>query len=371
MGAMDELISPHVITQLFASLRKAAPTLHLQELGVVEHALPGARLRDRVNLVRDGLLSDLPQDFASTHNIIQDALDDPSFTGWMIWPVTELIATRGLASGATEDFDAAMSMLTRLTLRLSSEFAIRDLITARPERALMHMQTWTQHENEHVRRLATEGSRAYLPWAKRVPWLLAHPRATLSILAASYRDPAEYVRRSVANHLNDLSRVDPAVVLATATGWAESADENTPWVLRHGLRTLNKQGNRKALTLLGFSGENLYITQPALSGSHVPWNGELGFTAEVTNDGDLAANVAIDYAIGFQRANGSISSKTFKLTSRQIGPGETVTLRRTHSFRPITTRRYYAGPHFVAVQANGELSAQADFTLGLDPTTAG
>lgn len=105
-------------------------------------------------------------------------LSVPEFAGWMIWPATEFVATRALQDGTTAAFDAGMALLARLTTRLSSEFAIRDMLIARPERAIRAMETWTGHDNEHVRRLASEGSRAYLPWAKRVPWLIENPDAT-------------------------------------------------------------------------------------------------------------------------------------------------------------------------------------------------
>ncbi|RBY87695.1 hypothetical protein DQ241_10440 [Blastococcus sp. TF02A-30] len=250
---------------------------------------------------------------------------------------------------------------------LTGEFAVRHLLNARPERGLRIMRTWTAHDSEHVRRLATEGSRAYLPWARRVPWLLAHPRATRSILDATYRDPAEYVRRSVANHLNDLSRVDPSVVTEAAAAWAGDPDATTPWLLRHGLRTLIKRADPTALALVGFTGDRLHVGRPRIPADVVPWSGDLTFTAVVTNDGETDATVAIDYSIGFRRANGSVSAKTFKLGSRHIAAGGSTVVTKTHSFRPITTRTYYPGAHSVTVQANGVLSPPREFVLGRAP----
>ena len=366
MGAMDDLISPVVVARLRAALEAVAPTGDFAALDQAEGAVRGVRLRERVDIVRDALLSDVPAGFPAAERVVLDVLDEPRFDGWMIWPTTEFIARRALDAASTREFDAAMALLARLTVGLTGEFAVRELLNARPERGLRIMQTWTEHESEHVRRLATEGSRAYLPWAKRVPWLLAHPRATRGILDATYRDPAEYVRRSVANHLNDLSRVDPSVVTETAAAWAGDPDATTAWVLRHGLRTLIKRADRTALALVGFSGTSLRVARPRLSGHVVPWNGDLTFTAVVTNEGETDATVAIDYSIGFRRANGSVSAKTFKLGSRRIAAGGSTVVTKTHSFRPITTRTYYPGPHDVAVQANGVLSPPRAFVLGAD-----
>ena len=364
MGTMDELINPGVIGKLRSSLKTVEPTLELPTLTQASATLDGMRLRDRVDLVRDALLTDLPPGFPATERIVDGVLSVPGFAGWMIWPTTELVTARALEDGSASAFDSGMALLARLTIGLSSEFAIRDMLIARPERALETIETWTGHENEHVRRLASEGTRAYLPWAKRVPWLIGHSDATRGILDALYRDDVEYVRRSVANHLNDLSRVDPATVTRTAQKWAENPDAHTPWVLRHGLRTLIKNANREALALVGYSGDHVRVARPQVSNSVVRIHDDaLTFTALVTNEDDAEAAVAIDYAIGFQRANGTVSPKTFKLTSRRLAPGESVTVTKTHSFRRITTRTYYPGRHFVTVQANGARSPEAEFTV--------
>jgi len=368
MGTMDELISPTVVAQLRAALIATGTSAGFPNLAAAETAVQGARLRQRVDLVRDALLSDAPAGFSPAERLVAEVMDAPTFAGWMIWPVTEFVASRALESGSAADFDDAMALLSRLTVGLTGEFAIRDLLNARPERALKIMGTWTGHDDEHVRRLATEGSRAYLPWAKRVPWLLTHPWETQRIIDATYRDPSEYVRRSTANHLNDLSRVDPEIVTEIAAGWAAAPDANTPWVLRHGLRTLVKQANPAALALVGFTGTTLRVTRPRIATTQVPWGGALTFEAAVTNDAETDATVAIDYTVGFQRSNGSVSEKTFKLGSRRIAAGESAIVTKTHSFRPITTRTYYPGRHHVTVQANGVLSPRTEFALtGLDP----
>ena len=363
MGTMDELISPSVVVSLRDSLREVSPKLELTALTDAERVVPGRRLRDRVDIVRDALLSDVPGGFPAAESAVLDLLAMPHFVGWMIWPTSEFVTARAVETGSEADFDAAMAILARLTVGLTGEFAIRDLLNARPERALQIMRTWAGHDNEHVRRLATEGSRAYLPWAKRVPWLIAHPDATQDIINATYRDPAEYVRRSVANHLNDLSRIDPAVVTRIARDWDAEPDVNTPRVLRHGLRTLIKKADQEALALLGYTGDGLRVDRPRVSSAAVPSGGTLSFTAVVANDGETDAAVAIDYSIGFVRANGAVAPKTFKLASRRLAPGESMVVTKTHSFRPITTRTYYPGHHYVTVQANGTLSPRADFTL--------
>lgn len=370
MGTVDELIDPVVVSRLRASFRAVSPTLDLSTLTLAEDAVVGTRLRQRVDIVRDALLADLPAGFDATARLVRDVLDEPTFAGWMIWPTTELVTTRALESGSVAHFDEALALLSRLTVGLTSEFAIRDLVIARPQRALDVMHSWTDHDDQHVRRLASEGSRAYLPWARRVPWLIAHPRATRRILDRLYRDPSEYVRRSVANHVNDLSRIDAAVAVDAASHWAAHPDGTTSRLLGHALRTLVKRADSRALELVGFRGANLQVSRPQTSADRIRWNDGVTFSSVVTNHGDDDATVAIDYSIGFQRANGSVAPKTFKLTSRRLAAGESVLVSKSHSFRPRTTRTYYPGPHYVTVQANGVLSPRADFLLEADGARA-
>ncbi len=165
------------------------------------------------------MMSDLPEEFPRFAEVIRLALRDEAFAGWMIWPVTEAVAVIATRSGRNTDFDDGMALLAELTSRLTSEFAIRTFLDANPARALEIALGWTDHQDEHVRRLASEGTRMRLPWGRRVKALTEHPESTVSILDALYRDDSEYVRRSVANHLNDLSRADAALAVSIAKRW--------------------------------------------------------------------------------------------------------------------------------------------------------
>ncbi|GGK69469.1 hypothetical protein Sme01_14980 [Sphaerisporangium melleum] len=278
--------------------------------------------------------------------------------------MTSAIATKAVADGGVAAFDDAMATLADLTSRLTAEFAIRTLLDHDLDRALAAALTWTASPDEDVRRLASEGTRPFLPWARRVPGILAAPRATLPIINALYRDESEYVRRSVANHLNDLSRQHPDIVLETATAWLADPDENTPRLVRHALRTLVKKGHPGALGLLGFTTTaSIDVTGPLLTATEIAFGGTIGFTATITNTGAEAASLAIDYIVHHMKANGTQRGKTFKLTTATLAPGEKLQLAREHSFREITTRRYHPGAHAVELQINGAPSGRADFTL--------
>lgn len=364
MPFADELIGDQAAQALIKAMAAAAPGNRLPSLRTAARGLADLSLRERSDLLRDGLLKDLPTGYREFAAVIRAAAGGaPPFSGWLIWPVTSAVAARAVSDGGPAAFDDAMALLAELTGRLTSEFAIRTLLGHDPDRALAIVLTWTTSPDEHVRRLASEGTRPFLPWARRVPALLAAPEKTVPILTALYRDDTEYVRRSVANHLNDLSRQNPDLVVETARAWLAQPDANTRRLVRHALRTLVKNGDPGALALMGFAPATVTVTGPLLARPAVEFGGELEFTATVVNTGAETATLAVDYVVHHRKANGTQTTKTFKLTTATLGPGEKLELSRRHSFRAITTRRYYPGAHAVELQLNGVRSGRAEFDL--------
>jgi 3-methyladenine DNA glycosylase AlkC len=377
MGAMNELINADAVGRLRGHLASASPGLALPALASIEQRLAALdaqqseelSLRARTDLVSAALLADLPADFDGTVAVIRRALQNPSFAGWTIWPVGETVTTRALASSASdapaEHFDDGLDLMAELTPRLTSEFAIRRLLEHDLERALPRVQRWTTHPDAHVRRLASEGTRSFLPWAVRVRSLLAAPEATVPVLDALYRDESDYVRRSVANHLNDLSRQSPELVVEVAGRWLDSPDENTAWVVRHALRTLVKKAHPGALGLLGFAPVSVSVGEPVLVSSAITLPGDLGFSFTLTNNGETTERMAVDYVVHFMKSNGRQAEKVFKLTATTLAPGETVTLSKRHALRQMTTRVHYAGVHSLELQVNGQRHTRTDFELAL------
>lgn len=364
MAFADEFLGVHAAETLTRSIHNALPDAPLPMLAATTEPFDGLSLRERSDVLRDALLADIPGDYATLARVIRSAADgDRSFTGWLIWPVTSAVAVRAVAEGTDASFDDAMSLLAELTGRLTSEFAIRPLLRHDLDRALDIIRGWTASPDEHVRRLASEGTRAYLPWAVRVPALLSRPGVTIGILDALYRDDSEYVRRSVANHLNDLSRDSPDLVVETARRWLDAPAPTTQALVRHALRTLVKRGDPQALGLLGFAPATVQIDGPLLADPGVPWGSEVGFTAVIRNTGAEHARLAIDYVVHHRRANGTLSTKVFKLATTDLAPGAEFTIDRRHSFRAITTRRYYPGEHALALQVNGVATPPVTFEL--------
>ena len=349
------------------AIARVAPNRDLTALREARGRLGPLGLRERADLLRDALLADLPGDYTELARIMRAARDEaPEFTGWLIWPVTSAIASKAVADGSAEAFDDALTLLAELTGRLSSEFAIRTLLRHDLDRALEHVLSWTASDDVDVRRLASEGTRPYLPWSTRVPEIQARAGITLPILDALYRDESEYVRRSVANHLNDLSRDAPDLVVETTARWLAAPDANTDRLVKTALRTLVKKGHAGALGLLGFAPAAIEIDGPLLDRDVVGFGESIRFSALVRNVGDEPARLAIDYIVYHRKANGAQTGKTFKLTTLTLAPDASIEVAREHSFRPITTRRYHPGAHAIALQINGVESSRAEFELLAD-----
>ncbi|MEU0657596.1 DNA alkylation repair protein [Streptomyces lavendulocolor] len=359
MPLADELLGADTVAGLAACLVRAGDGITARETRACGAVLDGLSFTGRVALIRDAVLADLPPDYPDFAAVLRAALRDGDFTGWMTFPVAEAVAVRG-----RDVFEPALALLAELTPRLTAETAVRPFLRDDAERALSVMTPWTAHPDPHVRRLASEGTRPRLPWAPRLPELIADPTPVLPLLDALYRDDSEYVRRSVANHLNDISRDHPDLAVAVAARWLDDPAPTTDRVVRHGLRTLIKAGHAGALTLLGHSPDSpVAVEGPHLHASEIRVGDHLVFDCSVTNTHDRTAHLVVDYVVLHMKANGTRTPKVFKLTTRSLAPGETWRATRRHSFKPISTRRYHAGVHQVRLQVNGRPHGEASFML--------
>lgn len=365
--ASEELIGAGTIEALARCLRPAISGSSPDAILAAAGRLDGLSVTERVVLVRDELLACLPDSYGEADATIRTALADPALSGWMVWPVAEAMAELAISSGGKRDLDAGLKMMALLTPRLTSEFALRRFLNADLERTLAAASRWAKHPDPHVRRLASEGTRPRLPWAKRVAAIYEQPSLTVPILDSLHEDDSESVRRSVANHLNDISRLEPELAIATAARWLPGATPQTERLVKHAMRTLVKQGEPAALGLMGFSANPaLEIEGPLLGADSVEIGARLGFRAEIANRGPSEVRLAIDYVIQYRKANGSLAPKVFKLAVEELGPGERVSFAREQSFRQLTTRRHHPGTHVLELQVNGRRYGAVEFLL-VDP----
>jgi 3-methyladenine DNA glycosylase AlkC len=360
----DSLLGPAVAEELAACLERSGAAKEAPAVRAAAPGLDGRTMSARMGVLRDALLGDLPADWPGIERAVRRALGDEAFRSWMTWPVGEAAAVIALERTDPPATGAGLDLLAALTSRLSSEFALRPFLAHDLEGTLAVARDWTEDGDEHVRRLASEGTRLNLPWGKRVRALDENVGITVPIVDALYRDPSEYVRRSAANHLNDISRKDADLALGVARRWLDEGDEETPRVVRHALRSLVKQGHAGALALQGFAApDEVEVSGPTLDREDVPFEGELTFEWEVRNAGLEPAAFAIDYVVHFVKANGSRSAKVFKLAVAELDPGAATGGAKRHSFRELTTRKHHAGPHRFELQVNGGRFGGAEVEL--------
>jgi len=364
MPTAAELLGQKVVIDLHEILDAAYPAGEFPQLAVASQQLDGLALRERSDHLAAAILADAPLEGGPFREIIINARDaSPGLDGWMVWPITVATARRAITADSPQAFDEGLDLLASLTSRLTAEFALRLMLRADLHQTLEKAQSWANSEDEHIRRLASEGTRPYLPWALRIPELQENKGITLPILETLKQDKSEYVRRSVANHLNDLSRDIPEQVVKTVESWSKDSSAETKKLVKHALRTLIKKGDPGALAVLGFNSQAVDITHLELHETQIEFPGSVEFSAKLHNKGTEVARVAVDYVINHQKANGKRTPKTFKLTTLALAPGEVKILNRKHLFKPISTRRYYDGTHTLALQVNGQQSAEFPFEL--------
>jgi 3-methyladenine DNA glycosylase AlkC len=269
-----------------------------------------------------------------------------------------------VAEFGVDHFEASMRAQYELTQRFSAEYSIRVFLERHPERTLARLREWASDSNVHVRRLVSEGTRPRLPWAPRLRAFQADPRPVLELLDLLKDDPELYVRRSVANNLNDIGKDNPAALIETCRRWAQDATAERHWLIRHALRSAVKRGEPAALEILGFIQPTAAVAcEIRVVPAVVPIGESVKFTVELTNDGFSTERLLVDLRVHFVKANGRHSPKVFKLKELELAPHESAEFTKTISLAQHSTRTHYAGPHRVEVLVNGRASAAHVFEV--------
>lgn len=302
-------------------------------------------LKMRMKRITQSLHQALPKDYREAIDILTKAA--PKFSGFEALFFPDFIEAYGKDK---KHFNLSLSTLEILTKYSSSEFAIRAFILEDEARVMKKMLTWSKSKNYHVRRLASEGCRSRLPWAMALNRFKESPNLILPILENLKNDPELYVRKSVANNLNDISKDHPEIVLDLAKKWyGKSA--YTDWIVKHGLRTLLKSGNPSALKIFGYNNsrsiqvqELTLITKKVKIGSNLNFKFLLNIIKR--------SRIRIEYKIYYLKSNGSHSSKVFKITEGDFEK-EVIEINKKQSFKEMTTRKHYKGEHFLSIVING------------------
>ncbi len=337
----------------------AAISVEFDEKRFLKHTLTGLAERSLMQRVHECAVAAnaaLPGTFQQKVRVLQKLAPrlDHAFVAIFL---CDFVATFG-----TAEFDFSMESLRFFTRFGSAEFAVRGFIQADQERALKIMLTWAQDANEHVRRLVSEGSRPRLPWGMRLNALVRDPEPCAAILEALKEDESLYVRRSVANHLNDITKDHPDWVLSRLETW-DLEKEPLAWIARHACRTLIKRGHERALHLFGFGKIAAVKTSLSLTTKSIQLGERLGIVVGITSVSSQPQRLAIDYVIHYVKARGAAFEKVFKWTELELAPHQSVQLSKNQLIRDFTTRKHHAGHHRVELQINGQRVAVTGFDL--------
>ena len=383
MEPFKNLLNPALVADAAALLQRHAEALGLPFDGerFAALALPGLEtleLKARAMQVCDALQATLPAHFETAAALLETALAPASaddavspppglhdgLRGWVLWPVGEFIARTGQARPAR-----ALAALHALTQRFTAEFAIRPFIVQHPALCFDTFARWQHDPSAHVRRLVSEGSRPRLPWGQRLQALVRDPSRTLPLLRTLQDDRSAYVRRSVANHLNDIAKDHPEIVAAWLHEHLPGAGAERRALLRHASRSLLKQGHAPVLQAWGLGQALQGTARLQLAPRRVSLGEAVQLTLTLRSTAAQSQRLAIDYVVHHVKADGRLSPKVFKGWTLELPPGATATLARAHALRAITTRRYHAGRHQIAVQVNGVEVDRGAFTLALPRAT--
>jgi 3-methyladenine DNA glycosylase AlkC len=356
MGKVKDIFNEPFINQLSITLKEYGVNFKEKEFqeAVYLNDWEVLEFKQRVRRISTAMHVSLPKAYEEAVDILYQTA--PSFGGLagIIFP--DYVEQYGL-----NYWQKSMEALEFFTPFSTSEFAVRHFIIADQERMIKEMRNWAQSENEHVRRLASEGSRPRLPWGSSVPSLKENPLQFITLLESLFQDDSLYVRKSVANHLNDISRIQPVAITQIVEKW-QGKDKRSDWILRHASRSLLKQGNRDILALFGYmASDKLHIRNLSLYKAAISMGEELIFSFDLA--AETETKVRLEYAIDYVKNNGKKNRKVFQITETIVEDGLIRSFKRKQSFKSMTTRKHYPGVHTLHVLVNGEVKASRDFQV--------
>jgi len=361
-------LSEQAVNRIAAALSKSISDFDSDSFKT--HALLGLdnlELKQRVTHLINVMHVFLPEDFTKTAEILllvklnwDYGESDDSYSSFAAWPVIDYVSTYGL-----EHKETSLNLLKHLTCLFSSEFAIRPFIVKYPDYCLKQFEIWITDQDEHVRRLVSEGTRPRLPWGLQLKQFISDPTPNLNLLTKLKSDPSLYVRRSVANHLNDIAKDNPSVVIKICKQWHKNKlNQHELWVIKHATRSLVKMGNKDVFSLLGYTDNpQVQIKKIELNNNKIKRGEDLNFDFNLTSTSGENQKIVVDYAIHFVKANGKTKEKVFKLKSFTIDSNTNVVLTKKYSFKEISTRKYYIGAHKIEILVNGQTKATKSFDL--------
>ncbi|MBK7554230.1 MAG: DNA alkylation repair protein [Flavobacteriales bacterium] len=355
---LKEMFNRAYFERLAKEVEGAAP--RIQRAALIKDLLHGNEARElnaRMRHASTILRKHLPTDFRKAVNVLKDVAPRMS-NGYTALLYPDFVGLHGL-----DDPIFSLDALKHFTGFGSSEFAVREFFRRDVKGTLNVMREWAEDDSEHVRRLASEGSRPRLPWSFRLDAVLKDPTLTTPILERLRADDSLYVRKSVANHLNDFSKDHPAYMIDVLRSW-DGKHPHTAWIAKHASRTLIKAGNPDALALFAFDSKvKVRVDDLVVSPKRLKLGDTMTFSFTVTSEAARSKQLVIDYALHYRKANGGISRKVFKLKEVEIAGRGSLKISKRQRIVDFSTRKHCRGEHIVEVLVNGKERAKATFDL--------
>jgi 3-methyladenine DNA glycosylase AlkC len=364
MSLLKDLYSPEFYNTLANAMKTVLPSFNKQKFleQIFTSDFLGKELKARMRHTSVVLHEFMPADFKKNVEIIYKLIQYLKKKGigedglaYMFLP--DYIEVYGI-----DHFDDSMKAIETTTQFVSCEFAVRPFLIKYGDRMITQMKLWSLHKNDKVRRLASEGSRPRLPWAMAIPALKKDPSPILPLLENLKNDPSEWVRRSVANSINDIAKDHPDLVIMLARKWKGFSKE-TDAIIKHGSRTLLKKGHVEILSHYGLKSKNVEVSDFKINTPSVKMGGHLDFSFRILNKDRKKQTIRLEYGLYYNKANNQLTRKVFKISEKIYGPGAIVEVSRRQSFRKITTRTFYPGKHRLSLIVNGEEKAVKNFVV--------
>ncbi|HMQ10453.1 MAG TPA: DNA alkylation repair protein [Oligoflexia bacterium] len=319
-------------------------------------------MKQRVVQIADALQDNLPGTYKQKLNSLLKSVKSDKNTsgihGFLLWPYTYFIEVYGI-----DDPINSMKALYLITQQFTSEFGVRPFLERYPDTVYGLFENWVKDPNEHVRRWVSEGLRPNLPWGMKISHINKNLKKNIKLLWQLKNDTSPYVRKSVANHLNDIAALDSQLLLDTVEKW-QSNKTNMQALIKSALRNLVKQGHPQALKILGFNPKaDIALKKLSISKKKIHEGDSLTISFELINQSKTDQPIMVDYILHYMKKNGQGSPKVFKLKQTQLAKGECMVLSKKHAFKPVTTRKHYAGQHKIEIQVNGQVKSSVDFVL--------
>lgn len=318
-------------------------------------------LKNRSQLIASELHRQFPVTQMKSFDVIEKLIQNFEWSSFELWPVSEYLGMHG-----HRQLERSFGLMTLLTEKFTSEFAVRSFLIQCPEKTFDYLLKMSKSSNVHHRRWASEGSRPRLPWGQKLNGSIKNPQQGLLILENLKSDSELYVRKSVSNHLNDISKDHPQLVIKTLLRWQKEKLPHFEFIKRQALRTLIKKGDTNALKLMGFSlNSTAKINHFKLIKNNIKMNQDLEFCFNIKNPTQKKMTVNIDFVLYLKKSSGRLSPHVFKLKIVNIKPCESIKISKKHKIKLITTRKYYPGKQKLALLVNGKIANLKSWQLSI------